>query len=209
VMIVQEAAAARVALTPRGRKKREAILDAGVKVFMAEGYAASMDRVAAEAGVAKQTLYSHFGSKEGLFHALFDRYKQQSLAGLDPAGDLAAELAAFGEHMLRRIFDPEILGVQRLMIAQAGAFPDLARIVYEAGPGRVRVGLVEFLKARIEAGALEPADPVVAADDLMALLQGSRRQRILFGVEAAPDPAELRGIAERAVTIFLRAYTTR
>ncbi|WP_343715734.1 TetR/AcrR family transcriptional regulator [Inquilinus sp.] len=207
-MTVQDAAA-RVALTPRGRKKREAILDAGVKVFMAEGYAASMDRVAAEAGVAKQTLYSHFGSKEGLFHALFDRYKQQSLRGLDPAGDLADELATFGEHMLRRIFDPEILGVQRLMIAQAGAFPELARIVYEAGPGRARLKLVEFLRARIEAGAIEPADPVEAADDLFALLQGSRRQRILFGVEAAPDPAELRGIAERAVTIFLRAYTTR
>ncbi|MFE0755146.1 TetR/AcrR family transcriptional regulator [Inquilinus sp. NPDC058860] len=207
-MTVQDAAA-RVALTPRGRKKREAILDAGVKVFMAEGYAASMDRVAAEAGVAKQTLYSHFGSKEGLFHALFDRYKQQSLGGLDPAGDLAAELATFGEHMLRRIFDPEILGVQRLMIAQAAAFPDLARIVYAAGPGRVRAGLVEFLRGKIEAGVLVRADPVMVADDLIALLQGGRRQRTLFGVEPAPEPAELRGIAERAVAVFLRAYTTR
>ncbi|WP_225767836.1 TetR/AcrR family transcriptional regulator [Inquilinus sp. Marseille-Q2685] len=207
-MTVQDAAA-RVAMTPRGRKKREAILDAGVKVFMAEGYAASMDRVAAEAGVAKQTLYSHFGSKEGLFHALFDRYKQQSLGGLDPEGDLAAELATFGEHMLRRIFDPEILGVQRLMIAQAAAFPDLARIVYAAGPGRVRAGLVEFLRGKIEAGVLLRADPVMVADDLIALLQGGRRQRTLFGVEPAPEPAELRGIAERAVAVFLRAYTTR
>lgn len=207
-MAVQDAAAG-VALTPRGRKKREAILDAGVKVFMAEGYAASMDRVAAEAGVAKQTLYSHFGSKEGLFRAIFDRYKQQSLGGLDPAGDLAAELATFGEHMLRRIFDPEILGVQRLMIAQAAAFPDLARIVYAAGPGRVRAGLVEFLRGKIEAGVLVRADPVMVADDLIALLQGSRRQRMLFGVEPAPEPAELRGIAERAVAVFLRAYTTR
>ena len=197
------------AATPRSRKKREAILDAGVRVFMAEGYAASMDRVAAEAGVAKQTLYSHFGSKEGLLRAMFDRYKQQSLGGLDPAGDMAAELAVFGEQMLRRIFDPEILGVQRLMIAQAGAFPDLARLFYEAGPGRVRAALVDFLQAKIAAGVLRPADPAEAADDLTALLQGSRRQRILFGVEAAPDPAELRGIAERAVTIFLRAYTIR
>ncbi len=207
-MTVQDAAA-RVALTPRGRKKREAILDAGVKVFMAEGYAASMDRVAAEAGVAKQTLYSHFGSKEGLFHALFDRYKQQSLRVFDPAGDLAAELAAFGEDLLRRIFDPEILGVQRLMIAQAGAFPDLARIFYAAGPGHVRATLAAFLRNRMEAGVLRPDDAAAAAEDLIGLLQGGRRQRHLFGVEPAPEPAELRGMAERAVTIFLRAYTTR
>jgi TetR/AcrR family transcriptional repressor of mexJK operon len=207
-MTVQEAAA-RMAMTPRGRKKREAILDAGVKVFMAEGYAASMDRVAAEAGVAKQTLYSHFGSKEGLFHALFDRYKQQTLRVFDPAGDLAAELAAFGEDLLRRIFDPEILGVQRLMIAQAAAFPDLARIFYDAGPGHVRTTLAAFLRNRMEAGALRPDDAAAAAEDLIGLLQGGRRQRHLFGVEPAPEAAELRGMAERAVTIFLRAYTTR
>jgi TetR/AcrR family transcriptional repressor of mexJK operon len=207
-MTVQDAAA-RVAVTPRGRKKREAILDAGVKVFMAEGYAASMDRVAAEAGVAKQTLYSHFGSKEGLFHALFDRYKQQTLRVFDPEGDLAAELAAFGEDLLRRIFDPEILGVQRLMIAQAAAFPDLARIFYAAGPGHVRATLATFLRNRMEAGALRPDDAAAAAEDLIGLLQGGRRQRHLFGVEPAPEPAELRGMAERAVTIFLRAYTTR
>lgn len=207
-MTVQDAAA-RVAMTPRGRKKREAILDAGVKVFMAEGYAASMDRVAAEAGVAKQTLYSHFGSKEGLFHALFDRYKQQTLRVFDPEGDLAAELAAFGEDLLRRIFDPEILGVQRLMIAQAAAFPDLARIFYAAGPGHVRTTLAAFLRNRMDAGALRPDDAAAAAEDLIGLLQGGRRQRHLFGVEPAPEPAELRGMAERAVTIFLRAYTTR
>jgi hypothetical protein len=140
---------------------------------------------------------------------MFDRYKQQSLGGLDPAGDMAAELAVFGEQMLRRIFDPEILGVQRLMIAQAAAFPDLARLFYEAGPGRVRGGLAEYLQGKMTAGVLEPGDPVAVADDLIALLQGTRRQRHLFGVEPAPDAAELRSIAERAVTIFLRAYTMR
>ncbi|WP_034850695.1 TetR/AcrR family transcriptional regulator [Inquilinus limosus] len=203
-MMAQTAAA--WAATPRGRKKREAILEAGIRVFMAEGYAASMDRVAAEAGVAKQTLYSHFGSKEGLLRAMFDRYKQQSLAGLDPAGDLADELATFGEHMLRRIFDPEILGVQRLMVAQAAAFPDLARLFYDAGPGRVRAALADFLRTKMEAGTLRPADPAEAAEDLVTLMQGGRRQRTLFGVEPPPDPAELRGIAERAVAVFLRAY---
>ena len=116
-----------------------------------------MDRVAAEARVAKQTLYSHFGSKEGLLRAMFDRYKQQSLGGLDPAGDMAAELAVFGEQMLRRIFDPEILGVQRLMIAQAAAFPDLARLFYEAGQ-IVIVSAISPLRAdRARARALIPA----------------------------------------------------
>lgn len=194
------------AATPRGRKKREAILEAGLKVFLAEGYAASMDRVAAEANVAKQTLYSHFGSKEGLLRAVSDRFKHDTLGGLDPAGEVGAELIAFGRHMLRKLFDPATLGIQRLMIAQAAAFPDLARIVYDAGPGQVRVALVEFLRAKITDGALRPADPAAAAEDLVALLQGGRRQRYLFGIEPAPEAAEMRDMTERAVEIFLRAY---
>jgi AcrR family transcriptional regulator len=197
----------RVAATPRGRRKREAILEAGLKVFMAEGYAASMDRVAAEAGVAKQTLYSHFGSKEGLLRAVSDRFKHDTLRGLDPAGDLAAELLAFGDHMLRKLFDPEILGIQRLMIAQADAFPDLARIVYDAGPGRVREALVAFMRSKVEQGELRPVDPDEAAEDFVALLQGGRRQRYLFGIERAPDTGEIRRMAQRAVAVFRRAHT--
>ncbi|MDR6292140.1 MULTISPECIES: TetR/AcrR family transcriptional regulator [Inquilinus] len=197
----------RAAATPRGRRKREAILAAGLKVFMAEGYAASMDRVAAGAGVAKQTLYSHFGSKEGLLRAVSDRFKHDTLRGLDPAGDLGAELLAFGDHMMRKLFDPETLGIQRLMIAQADAFPDLARIVYAAGPGRVREALVEFMRSKVEQGELRPVDPDEAAEDFVALLQGGRRQRYLFGIERAPDAGEIRRMAQRAVAVFRRAYT--
>ena len=50
--------------------KREAILEAATRVFFESGYAdASMDEIAREAGVSKQTVYSHFGAKEALFGA--------------------------------------------------------------------------------------------------------------------------------------------
>nr|MBP9183997.1 helix-turn-helix transcriptional regulator [Fuscovulum sp.] len=52
----------------QNRLNRErAILDAALKVFAATGYSgATMDAVAAEAGVTKPTLYSYFPSKESL-----------------------------------------------------------------------------------------------------------------------------------------------
>ena len=55
----------------RAERKRAAILQAASDVFLANGYVgASMDDVAARAGVSKQTLYKHFGDKETLFHEL-------------------------------------------------------------------------------------------------------------------------------------------
>ena len=50
--------------------RRERILEAAAQVFRKQGYDASMDDIAAEADVAKQTLYNQFGSKEDLFRAL-------------------------------------------------------------------------------------------------------------------------------------------
>ena len=51
--------------------KQEMILQGAVRVFLQLGYAGtSMDRVASEAGVSKQTIYSNFQDKEGLFTAL-------------------------------------------------------------------------------------------------------------------------------------------
>ena len=54
--------------TSRGADKRRAILDAAAEVFAASGYErASIDAIAARAGVSKPTVYSHFGGKEQLF----------------------------------------------------------------------------------------------------------------------------------------------
>lgn len=51
--------------------RREGILDAALEEFAARGYAgARMEDIAQRAGVAKGTLYLHFGDKEGLFNGL-------------------------------------------------------------------------------------------------------------------------------------------
>src|SRR3954464_12990630 len=59
---------------PRGLPgKRTAIMRAATRIFIAAGYErASLDTVAAEAGVSKQTIYNHFGDKERLFVAVVD-----------------------------------------------------------------------------------------------------------------------------------------
>jgi AcrR family transcriptional regulator len=58
----------------RRAARRLELLDAADRVVRRDGPAASMDRIAAEAGIAKPILYRYFGDKGGLYRALAERY---------------------------------------------------------------------------------------------------------------------------------------
>jgi len=68
----------------RGGKRAE-LLDAADRVVQRDGSAASMNLIAAEAGITKPILYRHFGDKGGLYRALADRHIEQLLARLRSA----------------------------------------------------------------------------------------------------------------------------
>src|SRR5690242_6187770 len=54
--------------TPRGQAKREQIRTAAQRLFLATGYErTTMDAIAADAHVSKQTLYRYYPAKEALF----------------------------------------------------------------------------------------------------------------------------------------------
>ncbi len=63
------------AATPVGQRTRDALLDAGVAVAAAHGLAGlSVNRVVAEAGVAKGTFYVHFADRTAFVDALHRRF---------------------------------------------------------------------------------------------------------------------------------------
>jgi AcrR family transcriptional regulator len=113
--------------------KREQILQGATQVFLEHGYAGtSMDRVAAQAGVSKQTIYSHFQDKNGLFSALFERITIQRLRADLHAVPLKGEprqaLRRLAEAFLKKMDDPEYLALIRLVIGESGRFPELAQL---------------------------------------------------------------------------------
>src|SRR3954452_11854905 len=65
--------------------KRDELLNAADRVVQREGSAASMNLIAAEAGITKPILYRHFGDKVGLYRALADRHIDQLLDRLRAA----------------------------------------------------------------------------------------------------------------------------
>src|SRR3990167_11050444 len=92
----------------RSERKRRAILDAATEIFLQHGYlGASMDELAAQAEVSKQTVYKQFASKEALFVAVVSGMTgaagdevQREIAKLGEQDDPEKELLAYAERQL-------------------------------------------------------------------------------------------------------------
>jgi len=115
-------------LTP----KAEQILQGAMQEFLEHGYAdTSMARIAATAGVSKETLYSYFKSKENLFAAIVERIAHQHLQEVFASEPLPADPAERLRQLAPKSLTPENLdparmNFYRLIVAESGRFPDLA-----------------------------------------------------------------------------------
>jgi TetR/AcrR family transcriptional repressor of mexJK operon len=191
--------------------KHDAILDAARRVFLREGYSASMDLVAAEAGVSKQTVYNHFGSKEGLFRAIVGHVSGELLDVLverdGTRADPAATLEAVARRFLNLLLEPSYLALHRMLVAEAPRFPDLAREIYVGGPARAANELALYLADESRQGTLAVTDPALAAEQFFGALCGHFQLRALLSPRDAPREAEIERAIAHAVRGFLRAQT--
>lgn len=195
----------------RSEHKHRAIQQAGTEVFLDVGYeAATMDTIAARAGVCKQTVYNHFQSKDGLFKATVADLTSGLMAPLvvrerdgQPPERLLRALAV---DYLTLMLQPSSLALHRLVVAEAARFPELVAEIYAVGTGRMLATLADYLAWETDNGRLAVAAPALAAEQFVGLLSGRLQLRALLGIAPALDAAALRRRAEEAVAAFLTIY---
>src|SRR5262249_9166489 len=109
----------------RAARKRAQIQRAAIGQFLQHGYAGtSLADITAAARVSKQTVYKHFGGKEGLFLAIIndtvgevlDEFFHRMDLRLDDSADLDHDLCAIARRFLSLIMRPELLALRRLVI---------------------------------------------------------------------------------------------
>jgi TetR/AcrR family transcriptional regulator, mexJK operon transcriptional repressor len=190
--------------------KHDAILDAAKRVFLRAGYSASMDLVAAEAGVSKQTVYNHFASKEGLFREIVDELSSELLEVLvehnAARADPARTLETFARRFLTLLLMPPSLALHRMLVAEAPRFPDLAREIYIGGPARAAQELAAYLADETRKGTLAVEAPGLAAEQFFGALRGNLQVRALLNPGDMPGEAEIERALRHAVHGFLRAH---
>ncbi|MEO6517419.1 MAG: TetR/AcrR family transcriptional regulator [Pseudoxanthomonas sp.] len=199
---------------PKDLGKRAAILEAAKRLFPIEGFAGvSMDQIAAEAGVSKLTVYSHFGDKEALFFAAVeakcDEMLPHDLFSQELQGPLRAQLEAIAAAYVGLVCSAEAISTHRMMISPGGADDSLRKLFWEAGPQRTHDVFGSFLVLRVEAGELEIPDVQCAAEQFFSLLRGEMHSRMLCGLCANPARAAVSNHIQASVDMFLRAYGKR
>ena len=189
---------------------RERILDAALRAFGTEGFAAtSLDALATELGIRKQTILYYFPSKQAIFEAVVDRaasdlvkvFEEQAardIGGLDQV-----------EAIVKRVFRlavrrPQLLGLE---VTRPGSL-SIDRLSAHTAPifDRAR----DFLQREMDAGRMRPSDPEMLLLSLYSTVVGvatelevqramgisdslrgavARRQELIRFLRAALEPA--------------------
>jgi AcrR family transcriptional regulator len=199
---------------PRDPERTARILEAARSHFYAHGLErASLDAIAADAGVSKMTIYSHFGSKEGLFEAVIQERTERVMGGasgaraLDPMQPEQALLAIGGQFlMLTR--EEDALGKFRSVYGAAGAQPEACRAFYRQGSARLIDELATYLRRADAVKTLKVPRPRQAADLFLSMFMGDGHVRGLLKLDM-PSPQENKALLREAVRVFIAAYARR
>ncbi len=191
------------------RAKDAAILQAARASFFERGFTAStIEDIAARAGVSKVTIYKRFDDKEALFEATvrgeMAKMERAFAEGGQEDGALADRLNAFGRVLLRFLFSPAHLALDRMLAMDLAQSPGLARRFFDAGPGHCRARVGAMLAAAAGAGEIEIDDPLLAAADLFALWRGFLEKELEFGLIDAVDDALIAARVERGTRNFMK-----
>lgn len=196
---------------PKDLAKRQAILDAAKSLFIRNGYIqTSMDAVAAEAGVSKLTVYSHFVDKETLFSCAVVARCEEEVPELfvDVPMDAPVEKVLLGiaRGFQTLINSPESIDLNRLIITLGPQASSLTQVFFEAGPQRVLHELERFLGKLSGKNGLHFESPLNAAGHLLSLIKGVHHFRLLIGTGEIADEQTADRHASEVVTLFLKAY---
>jgi AcrR family transcriptional regulator len=156
-------------------RRRAAILDAALGVFLERGYGnATIEELAGAGGVTKRTVYSYFGDKAGVFR---DMVQSLAVTVSSPAPDQDT-LESLASRIVYRLYSAELIGLHRLVIAESSRFPELASALHRDGDARHIARLADHL------GAERGPESARLAPFLFSLLLGEEHRKRLLGLAA-------------------------
>jgi AcrR family transcriptional regulator len=153
---------------PRWARRKDArpeeILAAALDLFVERGFATTrLDDVAARAGISKGTLYLYFENKEDLFKAVV---RGNMLPMLQHGEALVENFPGSSSELLRQLVRgwwglsgaSKISGLPKLVIAEAGNFPDLAKFYYDEVILRAQSIFRSVLRRGVDTGEFREVD---------------------------------------------------
>ena len=156
--------------------------------------------------MSKRTLYARFPGKDAVFLAVVQRLIGTWLTGFDAAMDgapsLEAALLTAGRHMLAVALTPTALALHRLVVAEAGRFPELATALRDGG-ARAGIERLHHLLGRHYPEA-SPRRLAFLAEQFQHMVLAGPQARAL-GLGDRLDADALAAWCRDSAALFLRA----
>src|SRR6478735_5231431 len=188
---------------------RQIIYEAARHEFAANGYAAtSTETLARRAGISTKTLYRLLPNKAALFAGMVSErqarflsdFKLHVMEDANIEAGLNAALMAYADLAL----DPDVVALQRIILQEAGQFPDLAATFYRNGIARTAAALSSWLRLQVKRGLIDLDNVDEAAGFLIGMVGSAPQRAAIYGGAPLPSRARIRERVRKCVRLFLR-----
>jgi TetR/AcrR family transcriptional regulator, mexJK operon transcriptional repressor len=132
-------------------RRNEHLLDIATDIFVRLGYnPTTLDRIAAEAGVAKRTIYARYPDKQALFFAVMRRLSERRV--FDSLWDdddlpLREGLSRRARAMMERALSDHELAIARLYMVELTHFPELGKSLWKAVEDEQGESMIEYFRS--------------------------------------------------------------
>ena len=189
---------------PDALRKRSELIKAANALFVELGFErASIEELVNRTGASKATIYSHFGSKEGLFIAVNESLMDRHLWPLEHENmteqPLHQQLAIVAEQTMCVLLTEDGLGLARTTFMQAKQFPDIAEAMYRHGLQRATNELAKLLAAHTR-------QPKKKAEYFWAMLMHQLALEGYLGLNKPMSIRQRKSHARRVIDDFLGAF---
>lgn len=200
---------------PRGRpplrsdeETKQIVFDAARRAFAVDGYAATgTEELARRAGISTKTLYRLFPGKAALFEAMCADRLERLLSAVDlQANDevdietgLRVALLACADLAL----DPDVVALQRMVLQESAAFPELAANFYKNGISRTVTTLAGWLRVQVKRRRLVIDDVEEAAGILIGMIASAPQRAAIYGGVPLPSRKDIERRARICAALFL------
>ena len=193
---------------PSRQARHDELITAAFNLFVERGFAATrLEDVAHLAGVAKGTVVIHFPTKEALFTAVVLEHVEPTVQRAeslrDAPGSPRDRIIGLARFLHDSLQDPHVGGIPKLIVAEVGNFPELARSFHEQVCARSRCAVTDLIKQGVVAGEFRAVDPGLAARLLLDPLIMHAIWRHSLG-RYEPDGVDSGSFLDTHLDIFLR-----
>jgi TetR/AcrR family transcriptional regulator, mexJK operon transcriptional repressor len=188
-------------------RRNEHLLEVATENFIRLGFnATTLDRIAAEAGVAKRTIYARYPDKQALFFVVMRRLSEDRVFENEPRDDelpLREGLRKRAKVMMERSLTDRHLAIARLFMVELAHFPELGKSLWKAVEDGQGDNMTEYFRSHQRKQNIRPVN-LALLSELFLFNIFAFTNRVALHQRDKPDAEEVDAYIDNMVDVMLR-----